>query len=338
MSTIKPMHTNLVLVLALIIFILGILGFMDMKNYTYLGYQTSNFKVTKVDENSPASESGMMVGDEILSINGTDARDGKARDDEPRKMVGDTLDLGIQRNGEEMSYSLVYASQPAKDRMNNRLGWLIGLIFLGMAVWAFISNKTWAALMFAMFGLGLGSSFLGGPYIENDTVSGIVNSVRFSFVLLSFAFLVSFLLNFPNRDAFLDKKNAKYIIFGPAVFLSLFFIGLNIFDPDSTSGLVKTVDILFLLFIVFYFGWALLKMISRFRSASADERSQTGVGMMFWGTVIGLLPILIIVILDYLAPTLSLPGEDYYYMTMVLIPISFALAINKNSGTDSSEG
>jgi hypothetical protein len=43
------------------------------------------------------------------------------------------------------------------------------------------------------------------------------------------------------------------------------------------------------------------------------------------------LAVLLISIVDILAPTVSLPGEDFIFLTMVLVPISFAMAINRHS-------
>jgi len=331
MSTIKPIHTQLVYVLAVLFIILGFMGYLDFKNYTYLGYESNDYQVTKVEADSPAAEAGMMVGDQMKTVNGMDVRDPKTWDSFSRAKVGDTRTFVSDRNGEEVSYTLTYASQPAKDLLGNRLGWTVGLIFVLMALWAYSKNKTWASLMFAFFALGFGSSFLGGPYIEADALGDFVGTVRFTFVLLAFAFLVAFLLNYPDKDPFLDKKNANMILFGPPVLLSLIILVLEVFDPTSSSMLNTTMDMLFLLFILFYFGWAILKMIKRYKGADSATRESTGLGMMFWGTIIGLVPILLVIIVDNLAPTVSLPGEDFIFLTMVLVPTSFAMAINKHS-------
>ena len=40
--------------------------------------------------------------------------------------------------------------------------------------------------------------------------------------------------------------------------------------------------------------------------------------LMFWGTIIGLVPILISFIVGNLMPTVSMPGEDYMFLTMAL--------------------
>lgn len=329
MSTVKTMHTNLVYALAILFLILGVFGYMDIENSTYAGYNSSDFTVTKVEEGSPAAEAGMQVGDEIITIDDLDVRNMKAWSDVPRRKVGETRTYMVKRNGEEVTYPMTFKAQPMKDSILNRIGWTMGLIFLIMGVWAFSSRKTWASFLFAMFCLGFAGSFMGGPYIENNLLEDLVNTFRFSFLLLSFAFLVDFLLHFPKKSAFLSSPNASKKLYGPAVFLILFFTVITILQSNASSGLNTFIRIAMLAYVVIYFGWALLIMFRNYSSATSEEKSN-GMSLMFWGTIIGLVPILITFIIGNLMPTVSLPGEDFLFLTMALIPICFALAIKKH--------
>jgi hypothetical protein len=329
MSTVKSMHTNLVYALAVLILILGVFGYLDIKNQSYDGYNSNDFTVTKVDEGSPAAESGMQVGDQIISIDSLDVRDTKAWSDKARRTIGETRSFIVNRNGEEVSFPMTFTALTSKDSILNRLGWTIGLIFLFMAVWAFRSKRSWASFLFAMFGLGFAGSFMGGPHIANNMLDEIVNTLRFSFVLLSFAFLVDFLLHFPKKSSFVSSTNASKKLYGPAIFLVLFFITITLLRTDASSGLNTFIRFAMLAFVVIYFGWALLIMFRNYQKASSEEKAN-GMSLMFWGTVLGLVPILISFIIGNLMPTVSLPGEDYMFLTMALIPICFALAINKN--------
>jgi hypothetical protein len=328
MSTIKPLHTNMVYVLAILFLIAGVFGYLDIKNYTDDGYSSNDYTVTKVDASGPAADAGMQVGDQVLTINGLDVRDTDAWSDVSRREVGETRTFVVDRNGEEVTYPITMVAQSKNDSMLNRLGWTMGLIFLLMALWSFRSKKSWAAYLFAMFGLGFAGSFMGGPHIANNFLNDIVGTIRFSFVLLSFAFLVDFLLNFPKKSSFLDTANASKKIYGPAILLIAFFLIITLLRTDSSSGLNTFIQFAMLAFVVVYFGWALLIMIRNYRSASDEEKSN-GVSLMFWGTIIGLIPILVAFVFNNLMPTATLPGGDYMFLTMALIPICFALALNK---------
>ena len=336
MNANKSAYTNLVYALAVIFLILGFMGYLDIKNYTYDGYSSNDFKVTKVDDNSPASEAGMQVGDQILTIDGKDVRDSDTWNNRPRTKQGDTFAYVASRDGAEVSYDLTIAAQPSSDDMLNRVGWLIGLIFLIMGVWTYMKKKNTAALYFAFFGLGFGQSFMGRPYLESEALRDIMGSVSLSLVLLAFAFLVGAILYHSPKSSFTNKSNASKILFIPAVLLAVFFIVLNIIDPDSTSGLNTFVDYLVMLFILFYFGWAILAVINKYRNADDNAKASNKLGLMLWAGVIGLIPILIDVVVNTLMPTVSLPGSDFYFITMALIPIGFGLAIAQ-SGEASPE-
>ena len=115
----------------------------------------------------------------------------------------------------------------------------------------------------------------------------------------------------------------------PALLVALFVLFIFIFQPTATSAFNILARSLFGLFIVVYFGLALTAMIHSYVKASAQERSKYGLNLMLIGVLIGLLPITIAVLMVVLAPTVVLPGSDFYFLTFILIPITLALATMK---------
>ena len=330
------MHTNLVYGIAILLLILGVFGFMDISNNTYLGYANNDFKVTRVEDGSPADAAGMQVGDQLKTINGLDVRDASSWDAMPRAKVGETREFVIDRNGEELTMELTYAAQSGTDSMISKVGWFVGLIYLLMGLWAYRSKTNWSSFLFALFALAFATAFLGRPYIADPAIRDVVNSIFTSFFLFGFALLFVFLMHFPEKSKFMEKKNASLMLFAPAIIMSVIIIGLNIFEPKSTSSLNTTVDMLFLLFIVFYFGGSVVLLVRRYLAADAATRSSSGLSMLFWGSIVGLLPILIYIIIGNISPTTVLPGEDYVFLSLGLVPICFALAI-KNSGAAATD-
>jgi len=324
MSSVKPMHRNLFYVLALLFLISGIFGYLDIKNNIYDGYSSQDFEITKVEANSPAASAGMQVGDQIKTVGGVDVRDSKAWTNIPRFKAGDTQTYVVDRGGEELSYDLTFEPAKRSDSILNRLGWTIGLIFLLMGLWAFRSKETWASYLFAMFALGFAGSFMGGPDLANGLLDDILDTLRFCFVLLSFAFLVDFLLHYPKKSSFLESANANKIIYWPALLLCVFFLGITLLQSDSTSSMNTFIQFAMLIFVVGFFGWALYIIFKNFRSNTEND---SRVNLMFWGAIIGLIPILIGFIANNVMPGTDLPGEDYYFLTMILIPICFAKAL-----------
>ena len=147
-------------------------------------------------------------------------------------------------------------------------------------------------------------------------------------LVLSFAFLVDFLLHFPKKADFLSSPNVSKKIYGPAALLIVFFFAITLLRVDASSGLNTFIRFAMLAYVVVYFGWALMIIIKGFGKASNEEKAN-GMSLMFWGTVLGLVPILVYFVLGNLMPTANIPGQDYGFITMALIPICFALALNK---------
>ncbi len=145
---------------------------------------------------------------------------------------------------------------------------------------------------------------------------------------MGFAFLVHYVLQFPKPGAFLAKAWAKRLIYGPAILLALFFIFLTVAQPAATGGFNRIVGSLVGLFIVGFFGWAVVAMIRRFGRASADERAEHGLTLMLFGTLAGLLPVTFSSLVGAIAPQIqaNLPGIQFFFLTLVLIPICFAVA------------
>ena len=80
-------------------------------------------------------------------------------------------------------------------------------------------------------------------------------------------------------------------------------------------------------------GYVLLSVISVIHSyikASAEDRKVAGLNFILLGLVVGFGPILLALLLHTFIPHMAdLPGERFYGMTMLAIPIGMALALMK---------
>ena len=113
----------------------------------------------------------------------------------------------------------------------------------------------------------------------------------------------------------------------------MFFLYLGLVQPDFTGGLRTITGILVGAFVVGYFGWSLVTVIQSYLRATPEERSSDGVSLMLYGTLIALLPVTISNLVSAVAPSVTLPGFQYYGFLLGLIPITFALAaVKKESG------
>jgi PDZ domain len=320
-------YRNLVLALAGILLVVGILAAMDLKNQTYTGFQTDgNNKVVMVEAGSNAAAGGLQVGDVLSSVNGIAVTDTKALLQRPRPAVGDQWTYVVDRGGQSVNLQITQGPLPPKYAYTSRAATLLGLCYLGFTLWAYLTAPGAATLVLAFFGLSFGLAFLGVPYIESPALRNLVGSIITMIILLGIAALLHFLLAFPTPRPFLQRKSATGWLYGPAILLSLCVIGFSVLQPDSTSGVNIFFRTAFSLLIGIYFLLAIVVLVRRYGAASPSDRAAFGLGLMVAGVVVGLGPLLIVQVVTLLSPGTFLPGAQFYFLTLGVIPIAFAMA------------
>jgi hypothetical protein len=304
--------------------------------------------VIEVDAGSPAEAAGLTVGDRVTSINGVSIEDTPALTRMPRAQTGETRTLVVEEGaettlaaGEEgpvtREVAITFTGLPGRDLALTWAGFIIGLCFLGFGLLAYVKAPSRSAMLLAITGLCLGGAFLGGPYIGSYALRTIVATFFLMLVLLGFATLLHCLMEFPKAKAMLAGKHFTKVLYAPAVLMALFFLWLIIFEPRGTSTLNTVANVLVGIFVVGYFGLALVALIHSFVKATPDERSRYGLNLMLAGVLIGLLPVTIASLVTMFAPSVILPGSDFFFLTMVLIPITMALAVMRGGAAPVAE-
>jgi hypothetical protein len=323
-------HRSTFFILAGLVLVWGVFGLLDIKNITYTGYTTDGDNtVIQVAPGSPAEAAGMQAGDYIRSIGGVSVEDTRAQMAQPRPAVGEQRSVVVERGGETVSYDLTYEAEPAGIKLLSYAGSLIGLCFLCFGLWAYLAAPGTGTTRLAVVGLLFGLAWLGGPSLGTSMLAVVVSGMILLAVLLGFAALLDFLKGFPVSAA--DRKTMG--VYGPAVLVGLFPLVFTLLRPDSTSGLNVFFRTLFGLFIFVYFGLSLVILIRTYLRASGKERSAHGLTLMLWGAILGLGPLVVSALVGLISPSTVLPGSQYFFLTLVLIPITFALAAVKSAGS-----
>ena len=319
--------------IAAVVLVWAVLSVLELPNATYTGYITTPQNVVNdVEAGSPADVAGLQVGDRITSFDGIPVEDTKALNQAPRVVPGTQREIGVERAGQVMTVSLTVGSPTGMNQAVNWLGVLIGLTYLLLPIWARSRSGSAASVMLAWFGICFAFAFMNGPYFSSPTIRNLLGAASLTVIVLGFALLLRFVLAFPFQSPFLAKPAARYWIYGPATFIALMFAYLFLGQPAATSGLNAVVNILVGAFIIGYFGASLFTLISRYRSASAEARSSSGLSLMLWGAVIALVPLVLTSLLAMAAPMVVLPGQQFYFLALILIPIAFSRAV-ANAGT-----
>ena len=320
-------YTTILQIVGVLFIIWGILGLMDAKNYSYSGYVTDGDNtITQVREGSPAEVAGMQVGDVRKSIDGISMTDSKAFSKRKRTEIGQIVEIVVDRNGEEQALQVTYSALPDKNSTLNMSAFIMGLIFVLLGLYVHLKKKTALTFAFAAFGVLFGFIWFNGPNINPGFLNDLVNSINITVIMFAFVALARFVLQYPPQSSFLVGGNSRWI-YAPATVIVVIIWILNFAQPDSTSSLNVTINMLFFVVIVFYFGLSLIKLISKYSKANAEERKSSGLNQMLLGAVLGLLPFLIFFTVNQLSPTTILPGDDYMFLTFAFIPIFFSMAL-----------
>jgi len=312
---------------ALIAVVLGASAAFDIEHRTYTGYRVSDEKkVLRVDRDSPGAAAGLRVGDVIKSVNGVPATSGEELQALP---AAGAWPMEVERNGETALLTIAPTGLPASELRLARTRSLLGLVFLGFPVWAWFKSPDSPALLLAVFGLSFGFLLMGAPTFESPAVRSVLDGVAILAVYTGITALVHFLLAFPSRRRFLDRRWATVVLYSPALIVVLVSVGTLNLPIEIVSR--NVLGILSILFGALYFLSAIVLLIWRYAAASREDRARHGLGIMLLGTLAASVPLLL-----YPVVTSLWPGSTRYYqiiastysppLTLALIPIAFSVA------------
>lgn len=330
-------HRTLFSVLAVAIIVWGAIGAFDLAKQPFSGYTTDgNNTVIQVTEDGPAAAAGLRVGDYIRRIGGIAVEESRALNERGRPAIGETQGFVVERDGQTVTLDLQYTGLPKAQLTLAYLASLLGLCFLGFGLWSYVAAPRSATTALAVFGLCFGLAFVTGPYFESAGLRTFVGAVITTFVVMGFAVLLHFLLMFPERRPVLDRS--LWIVYGPAGAVALMILWLSFAQPDATSVLNIVVRTVIGLFVAGYFVASLMTLMGSYRRASPEARDAQGLQLMVTGAMLGLVPLTVAVVVSVVSPRTVLPAGQYYFLTLGLIPIGFAVATVRSARASAAPG
>jgi len=318
------------LVFVAAVFVWGVLGVANMPFASYSGYTTTPQNVVnQVQRGSPAETAGLMVGDEITAFDGIAVEDTRTLSRMPRLVPGTVRDIGVVRDGQPVTVTLTYAGLPPSERAISWASVILGVLFLFLP---FLASRggTASGAYLAWFGACFGLSFMPGPYFASPALRGLATTFTLAAIVLGFALLLRFVMSFPQDTPSADSPKTRALVWGPALLIALMFAYVMLAQPAATSGLNLVINLLVGLFVIGYFGAALIVLMRKYRDAPPDMRTSSGLNFVVWGAVIGLIPPLLASVLSLIAPMMVLPGQQYFFLFLGAIPILFSHAVSRS--------
>ncbi len=316
--------------LALLAMIWGVLGWFDLESQAEAGFDTdTQQQVIHVQLQSPAAEAGLMAGDQILQIAGYAAEDARSLVRLARMKSGDTRLFTVLRDGVEQEIAITYAPLSAANLALQRATAIMGFCFLLFPLLALFRVSNATTRMLAVTGIGLSLAFLQGPFVGDAGIRAMTAAISTLFVLFGIAAMLQFLLMFPNWRPFLNKSWARSAIYLPAFSLWLLLAWRLLFSPPASAALNMLTGLLVGIVVGAYLLLALFRILRNYSQTDSPQRKRLGLNLMLWGTVIGLLPATLALLVATFSPHSVLPGQDYYFMSLALIPLTWARSASR---------
>ena len=325
-----PNNKAPLLVLAAVLVVYGIFGWLDIAKQAQGGWATApDNTVTQVLPGSPTEAAGLQVGDKIISMGGIAMTDAEALSRRARPEVGETWEFVVERDGESVSLDVTFGELVPERKFLAHAGFLVGFCFLGFTVRAYLQRQTASTHALALAGTLFSLAFLGGPYFESYMVRSVDNAIVVILIWLGVASILNFLLVHL-------KSGGNRLLYVPALVAGLFIAWRILFTPEATSGLNNFGNILTGVVAAFYLIAALVTVYRSFSGATGSEREASGLQLIMIGAIVGLVPPIVSVVAGVVAPQLVLPGQNFYFLTMIAIPITWSMAVSKAPGAEAS--
>lgn len=325
-----PNNKTPLLVIAAVLVIYGVFGWLDVGNYAQGGWATDpDNTVTQVLSGSPTEAAGLKVGDKIISMGGIAMTDAEALTRRARPEVGETWEFVVERDGATVSLDVTFGEPVPQRKFLAHASFLVGFCFIGFTMRAYMQGPSVSTQALALAGTLFSLAFLGGPYFENYMLRSINNAVTVVIVWIGVASILNFLLVHL-------RSGGNRLLYLPGLAVGLFIAWRILATPEATSGLNNFGNILFGVVAAFYLIGSLVTVYRSFSGATASERESSGLQLMMIGALVGLVPPIVTIVVGVVAPQVVLPGQNFYFLAMIAIPITWSMAVLKGSGAEAT--
>lgn len=319
--------------LAVLAFCWGLLGWLDLRHRAEAGFDTDgNGVVRRVQAGSPAESAGLLPGDTITRFDGVSATDRAALARRPRPQPGAATRLGIERAGEPIELRVGYETLPAATLRLRRAAFIVGLFFLLLPVASYWRHPQPATSVLAVMGIGLSLAFFDRPWIADFYLRAASLAITLLFVLVGVAAMVQFLVTFPHRRAWLGQTLRRRGIYLPVFLLWSLFAWRFLFTPSGNGAMSILTPVLAGVVIGGYLLAGLFLLLRNFSRTDKTQRKALALNWMLGGTLAGFVPGTIAQLVMAFSPGAHLPGQDFYFVSLALIPLCWSWSASRSPG------
>ena len=304
------------------------------------GFTVHELRVVAVEPGGPAAAAGLRPGDRLLAVGGVPV-DGMSAYYAVLAGVRDPVPLPVTyvRAGERAT-AVLHPERPDRMRMIRGYSiWTTGLAFLAIGWWVLLQRRDLVARNF--FALCFIFAFFLAEIPDHPNVDymRVKEMLRLLMQDLLPAYFLRFFLLFPTpeRRAPLPATGAaQRWLLVPGLLLFAATAALDLLHPDPAATLAYTLLQAATLVYALVFFVAGLLVFARRALSRGRPIQRTKMLVVLGGLVAGLVPFLAAMVAGSLAPGAAAGPWQTLALSLVLVPVSFALAILRYGALDAA--
>ena len=302
------------------------------------GFAVHQLEVRSLIQNGPAERAGLEAGDQILAVNGTTI---------PNMihwfaaMAGNyeltPTEFMIKRTGMMKTVSVSPRPPQQLALIRDFSLWAAGLAFLVIGWWVFSLRSDMVARNF--FALCIMFAFLMIDIPDLPRVNYMIakENLRSLAQLLMPAYLLRFFLQFPSPrfQASGSLHRWRKVLWPAWIIFAILVLLQVLLSKEKAAAIMPGLELLALVYFISFFIAGLVIFTKRILRKDRPIQ-RTKMLVILFGLLAGFLPFLIAMVIANLYPEASLPQWQYMAFSLLLVPISFALAIMGYGALDKS--
>ena len=298
--------------------------------HSFYGMSERGDEVALVSPGGPADRAGLRPRDRLLEINGTKVEGHSDPLPLERSAKPHPVRLLVERGAQRFETVLEPTRLPGSEQAWQLAHFLIAILTLLVGTIVYSRKPTRLTTVFFGICLALGV-LLFHPWTPPSAWGERlgVTMVDISSILLP-GLLLHFFLLFPyERTAVARRPGILAAVYGPGVIL--FFLASIPAERYARLGvdgaaIRAATEIGFALNVIVPVVIAIVLFVRTYR-ASPLPSVRRKLKVTLWGTLLGLCPILLVVLVRSLWPSLRLPGDRLATLMIFFLPASFGYAI-----------
>ncbi len=325
------------LVLAPVLLALTLPVVVNLTQKPHYGFKVHRMMVVSVGTGGPAARAGLVVGDRVVAVAGIPT----TRMHEYYAAITGGADhrplaFDLRTSDGKQRRVVIQPVRPSQsDMIHDYSLWVAGLTFLLIGWWVLWRQPDPVARNFFSLCLIFAFFLLDIPDHGNQTYMFAKDYLRNLLQLMLPAFFLRFFLQFPSPGRQVGRTPLKYrllLIPGWAIFLVI--AGFDIMGLSAPGSPAEVV--LEIVSTLYALGYFLAGLIIFGRRVLRRDRpiQQSKLKVVLVGLVSGLVPFLVAMTVANFLPGTSLPFWQYLALSLLLVPVSFGLAIMRYGALD----